>query len=82
MTAALRLHERVTRAGQAAAYLGASVPIALLGVLAVLLLVVGAALSVVGIGLPLLVVAAGAAGGWCGWTVARPTASSAGRSRR
>ncbi|HEX5927175.1 MAG TPA: sensor domain-containing protein [Baekduia sp.] len=60
MTAALRLHERLTRAGQAAAYLGASVPIALLGVLAVLLLVVGAALSVVGIGLPLLVVAAGA----------------------
>jgi signal transduction histidine kinase len=58
--AALRLQERVTRAGQAAAYLGASVPIALLGVLAVLLLVVGAALSVVGIGLPLLVVAAGA----------------------
>jgi signal transduction histidine kinase len=58
--AALRLHERVTRAGQAAGYLGASVPIALLGVLAVLSLVVGAALSVVGIGLPLLVVAAGA----------------------
>jgi signal transduction histidine kinase len=58
--AALRLQERVTRAGQAAAYLGASVPIALLGVLAVALLVVGAALSVVGIGLPLLVVAAGA----------------------
>jgi signal transduction histidine kinase len=60
MIAALKLQERFTRAGQAAAYLGASVPIALLGVLAVLLLVVGAALSVVGIGLPLLVVAAGA----------------------
>jgi signal transduction histidine kinase len=60
VSAALRLQERLTRAGQAAAYLGASVPIALLGVLAVLLLVVGAALSVVGIGLPLLVVAAGA----------------------
>ncbi len=60
MIAALRLQERVTRAGQAAAYLGASLPIALLGVLAVSLLVVGAALSVVGIGLPLLVVAAGA----------------------
>jgi signal transduction histidine kinase len=58
--AALRLQERLTRAGQAAAYLGASVPIALLGMLAVSLLVVGAALSVVGIGLPLLVVAAGA----------------------
>jgi signal transduction histidine kinase len=58
--ATLRLQERMTRAGQAAAYLGASVPIALLGVLAVLLLVVGAALSVVGIGLPLLLVAAGA----------------------
>jgi signal transduction histidine kinase len=58
--ATLRLQERVARAGQAAAYLGASVPIALLGVLAVLLLVVGAALSVVGIGLPLLIVAEGA----------------------
>ncbi len=60
MIATLRLQERFTRAGQAAAYLGASVPIALLGLLAVALLVVGAALSVVGIGLPLLVVAAGA----------------------
>jgi signal transduction histidine kinase len=60
VSAALRLQERLTRAGQAVAYLGASVPIALLGVLAVLVLVVGAALSVVGIGLPLLVVAAGA----------------------
>jgi signal transduction histidine kinase len=60
VSASLRLQERLTRAGQAAAYLGASIPIALLGVLAVLLLVVGAALSVVGIGLPLLVVAAAA----------------------
>ncbi len=60
MIVTLDLQERVARAGQAAAYLGASVPIALLGVLAVLLLVVGAALSVVGIGLPLLIVAAGA----------------------
>ncbi len=58
MIAALKLQERFTRAGQAAAYLGASVPIALLGVLAVALLVLGAALSVVGIGLPLLLVAA------------------------
>jgi signal transduction histidine kinase len=60
MSAELHVQERLTRAGQAAAYLGASVPIALLGVLAVLLLVLGAALSVVGIGLPLLLVAAGA----------------------
>jgi signal transduction histidine kinase len=65
VSAALQLQERFTRAGQAAAYLGASLPIALLGVFAVLLLVVGAALSVVGIGLPLLVVAAAA----CRWLV-------------
>jgi signal transduction histidine kinase len=58
--AALRLHERFARAGQAAAYLGASVPIALFGLLAVAVLIVGAALSVIGIGLPLLVLAAGA----------------------
>jgi signal transduction histidine kinase len=58
--AALKLQERFTRAGQVAAYLGASVPIALLGVLAVAVLIVGAALSVVGIGLPLLLVAAAA----------------------
>jgi signal transduction histidine kinase len=60
MIAALGLQHRFTRAGQAAGYLGASVPIALLGLLAVALLVLGAALSVVGIGLPLLVLAAGA----------------------
>ena|GEM_PF-2172773 len=58
MIAALELQRRFTRAGQAAAYLGASVPIAVLGVLAVVLLIVGAALSTIGIGLPLLVLAA------------------------
>jgi signal transduction histidine kinase len=60
VSAALRLQERTVCAGQAAAYLAASVPIALLGLLAVALLLVGALLSVAGIGLPLLVLAAGA----------------------
>jgi signal transduction histidine kinase len=56
--AALELPRRGARAAHATAYLAASVPIALLGVLAVLLLAVGAALSVIGIGLPVLVAAA------------------------
>jgi signal transduction histidine kinase len=56
--AALGLQPRVARAAQAAAYLAASVPIALLCLLAVALLVAGAALSVIGIGLPLLLAAA------------------------
>jgi signal transduction histidine kinase len=58
--AALELPRRFARATQAAAYLAASIPIAILGVLAVLLLLLGAVLSVVGIGLPLLVAAAAA----------------------
>jgi signal transduction histidine kinase len=57
--AQLELQRRVGRAAQAAAYLAASVPIALLGIVAVLLLAVGAALSLVGIGLPLLLAGAG-----------------------
>jgi signal transduction histidine kinase len=60
VSAALRLQERAVRAGQAAAYLVVSVPIALLGLLAIAVLVLGALLGVVGIGLPLLVVAAAA----------------------
>jgi signal transduction histidine kinase len=58
--AQLALPQRAGRAVQTAAYLAASVPIALLGVLAVLLLAVGVVLSVVGIGLPLLLAGAGA----------------------
>ncbi len=61
MIASLALPQRAGRAVQSAAYLAVSVPIALLGALAVALLVVGAILSVVVIGLPLLL--AGAAAG-------------------
>jgi signal transduction histidine kinase len=51
MIAELGLPRRGHRASRTAAYLVASIPIAVLGVLAVLLLALGAALSVVGIGL-------------------------------
>jgi signal transduction histidine kinase len=57
---ALELPRRFARAAQTSAYLAASVPIAILGVVAVGLLAVGAALSVTGIGLPVLLAAAGA----------------------
>jgi signal transduction histidine kinase len=60
MTGALALGRRGRRAGQTVAYLAVSIPIAFLGVLAVLLLAVGAALSVVAIGHPLLLAAASA----------------------
>ena len=60
MTAVGELQRRVAGAAEATAYLAASVPIALLGVLAVALLVAGAALSVVGIGLPVLLAGAAA----------------------
>ncbi|HEU4973957.1 MAG TPA: sensor domain-containing protein [Baekduia sp.] len=60
MTAGLELPRRLSRASHAAAYLAVSIPIAVLGVLAVLLVVLGAVLSVVRIGLPLLVGAASA----------------------
>jgi signal transduction histidine kinase len=59
--AALELPRRTARAAQAAAYLAAGVPLALLGLLTVVGLVIGAALSIVGIGLPLVLAAAGAA---------------------
>jgi signal transduction histidine kinase len=58
--AALELPRRARRAAQVIAYLAASIPIAVLGVLAVLLLAVGAALSVIRIGLPVLRAAAAA----------------------
>ena len=60
MIAALELDRRLERAGGAAVYLVVNVPIAILGALCVLALVLGAALSVVWIGLPLLLGAAAA----------------------
>jgi signal transduction histidine kinase len=57
--AALELDDRLRRAGHAVAYLAVSLPVTLLAWPAVALLVIGAALSVAGVGLPL--VAAGAA---------------------
>jgi signal transduction histidine kinase len=52
--AALELDRRLERAAGAAAYLAVNVPIAILGAISVLALVLGAALSVAWIGLPLL----------------------------
>ena len=60
---ALDLRPRVARAAEATAYLAVSVPIAVLGVLAVVVLAVGAALSVAGIGLPVLLAGAAACRG-------------------
>ena len=60
MIAALDLDRRLERASHAAAYLVVNVPIAILGALSVLALVLGAALSVAWIGLPLLLGAAAA----------------------
>ena len=60
MIAALELPRRTRRAEHVIAYLAASIPIAILGVIAVLLLAVGAALSVIRIGLPALRAAAAA----------------------
>jgi signal transduction histidine kinase len=58
--AALQLDRRLERASHAAAYLAVNAPIAVLGMIAVLALFVGAALSVAWIGLPLLLGAAAA----------------------
>jgi signal transduction histidine kinase len=63
--AALHLDRRLERAGRAVAYLVANVPIAILGAFAVFGVMLGAALSVVRVGLPLLVGSAGA----CRWLV-------------
>ena len=60
MIAALELDRRLDRAANAAAYLVVNVPIAILGAISVLALVLGAALSVAWIGLPLLLGAAAA----------------------
>jgi signal transduction histidine kinase len=57
---ALDLDRRLERAARATAYLVVNVPIAILGALAVVALVLGAALSVAWIGLPLLLGAAAA----------------------
>ncbi len=58
--ASLRLRARLDRAGHAAAYLMLGLPIAILAIPAVIALLLGAALSAVGIGLPLLLAASGA----------------------
>ena len=60
MIAALGLDRRLQRAAHAAAYLVVNVPIAILGALSVLALILGAVLSVAWIGLPLLLGAAAA----------------------
>ena len=60
MIAALGLDRRLERASHAASYLVVNVPIAIVGALSVLALVLGAALSVAWIGLPLLLGAAAA----------------------
>ena len=65
MIAALDLDRRMERAANAAAYLVVNVPIAVLGAISVVALIIGAALSVAWIGLPLLLGAAGA----CRWLV-------------
>jgi signal transduction histidine kinase len=63
--ASLALDRRVDRAMRALAYLAINVPIAILGALAVVALVLGAALSIAVIGLPVLIGAAAA----CRWLV-------------
>jgi Putative sensor len=55
---ALHLDRRLHHAGQAISYLAVTVPIALLAIPAVLLLLLGAVLSAVGIGFPLVLGAA------------------------
>ena len=58
MIAALELDGRFARAGHAIAYLAVTLPVTLLALPAVAALILGAALSVAGIGLPLLLAAA------------------------
>ncbi len=60
MIASLELDRRLVRAGHAVAYLFTTLPVTLLAIPAVALLILGAALSVAGIGLPLLLAAAAA----------------------
>jgi signal transduction histidine kinase len=61
----LELDRHVVRAGQAVAYLAVGVPIAILAVPAVVALVIGAALSVIWVGLPVVLASAAA----CRWLV-------------
>ena len=63
MIGALELDGRFARAGHAIAYLFVTLPVTLLALPAVLALILGAALSVAGIGLPLLRAAAAACRG-------------------
>jgi signal transduction histidine kinase len=56
----LDIDRRLVRAGQALAYLAAGIPVAAAAILAVLLLMLGAALSLVGVGLPVLLTGTGA----------------------
>ena len=63
MIAALELDGRLARAGHAIAYLFVTLPVTLLALPAVVALILGAALSVAGIGLPLLRVSAAACRG-------------------
>jgi signal transduction histidine kinase len=63
MTVALQLDRRLRRAVGAVAYLAVNVPIAILAMFAVLGVMLGAALSVIRVGLPLLLGAAAA----CRW---------------
>jgi signal transduction histidine kinase len=63
ITSPFELRRRLQRAAQTIEYVLVSVPIGLLGLVTVLLLVVGAALSVFGIGLPILL-GASAFGAW------------------
>ena len=65
MIASLELDRRLARAGHAVCYLAVQVPIAAASAVAVVALVLGAALSMAGIGLPLLVAAAAL----CRWLI-------------
>jgi signal transduction histidine kinase len=65
VSAALELDRRLQHAAHALGYLAINVPIAILGAVAVVALVLGAALSLIWIGLPLLLGAAAA----CRWLV-------------
>jgi len=58
LIAALELDGRFTRAGHAVAYLAVTLPVTILALPAVAALILGAALSVAGVGLPLLLAAA------------------------
>jgi signal transduction histidine kinase len=56
----LALERRLAKAGQALAYLVVGIPIAVAAILSILLLMIGAALSLIGVGLPILLAGTGA----------------------